>query len=408
MRGAGRGRSTGLGLGLAVLLAGCPAKEGGPTEVAASPEPTPGVEASEPSPAGEANGGGGLAASVKEEVDEAREDGPPPSAEAPVVEPGEPLVAVVGGVPIPKRAFDEVYFLKVKKYADRGRTIPESADRRYRKSIVERLIHQERVRQEVVKLGLDYDPADLARRQEQQRRGIEDWAKHLDRRGETDASLRAMNIAELREAVILEARGRLRVSRAEIEEDYEKIKGNWVSDKVRVRAAQILVPLGREPRVPVTAADEAAAEAEAERIHALVVAPGADFAELAREHSSGPGSSKGGDLGIITADRMAEEFSAVAFAMKVGEISEPVKTKFGFHIIKINGRWPAGTLPIEALEDQITERLLQRKLHQGRRELEEELALSYPATHHLLTPEELSARRSRGGEGAPPETEHDG
>jgi peptidyl-prolyl cis-trans isomerase C len=80
---------------------------------------------------------------------------------------------------------------------------------------------------------------------------------------------------------------------------------------------------------------------------------------------------------------MAQEFSDVAFKMNVGETSAPVKTKFGYHIIKLAGKWPAGELPKEALEDQIVSRLEQRKLHQGRRELKDELMAKYTVVDNI-------------------------
>jgi parvulin-like peptidyl-prolyl isomerase len=400
--GTSAGRWRGRVLAAAVGLVGC--DRGTTSEAPAQTLPSAGEggaaadgEAEGGVAAVDSKAGGGLVASVTHEVEVARErDALSAEARPPVVPPGAALVAVVAGVPVPRSAFDEVYALKVKKYGDRGRTIPPSADTRYRRSIVERLVYHEQLRQRVVQIGADFDPARLAARVEQQRTGIRDWDEHLERRGETEASLRAMLIAELREEVILERAGELAASRAEIEADYEAIKGNWVSEEPRIRASHILVPI--EPAgAGGPAALEAAAKAEAVRIHALATAPGADFAAVARERSSGPSRSKGGDVGIFTAERMAEEFSKVAFAMKVGEVSKPVKTKFGFHIIHVTGKWPPGVLPIAALEDQIVERLRQRKLHAARRALQGELAIAYPVTHHLLTPEEQAAPRTRPG-----------
>ena len=62
---------------------------------------------------------------------------------------------------------------------------------------------------------------------------------------------------------------------------------------------------------------------------------GADFAELAKKKSKDPGASDGGDLGFFTKDQMVPEFSAVAFSMEPGKISDPVKSQFGWHIIKV-------------------------------------------------------------------------
>jgi peptidyl-prolyl cis-trans isomerase C len=62
---------------------------------------------------------------------------------------------------------------------------------------------------------------------------------------------------------------------------------------------------------------------------------GADFAELAKKKSKDPGASDGGDLGFFTKDQMVPEFSAVAFSLDPGKISDPVKSQFGWHIIKV-------------------------------------------------------------------------
>ena len=327
---------------------------------------------------GPTEGKRGLASTVAEQVEKARIG----EEDKPVVKPGEAVVAKVGEVELPKSAFDEIYDLKVKKYTERGRDIPASAAYRYRASILRRLVLNELLRQAAANKGVDYDRAELLRRSEQQKRGIKDWETHLERRGETEESLQAMYIAELREKALLEAEGALEPSKADIEAEYEKIRGNWESDQPRYRASHILVPIGDAPEsgavAPELTPEEQAvakkeAQARAAELYKEATVPGADFAELARTRSTGPSASKGGDLGIFTTDRMVEEFSNKVAAMKVGEISEPVLTKFGFHIIKVTGSWPAGELPLSALEDQIRERLFQRNLHQGRRELQDRL-----------------------------------
>jgi peptidyl-prolyl cis-trans isomerase C len=62
---------------------------------------------------------------------------------------------------------------------------------------------------------------------------------------------------------------------------------------------------------------------------------GADFAELAKKKSKDPGASDGGDLGFFTKDQMVPEFSTAAFALEPGKVSEPVKSQFGWHVIKV-------------------------------------------------------------------------
>jgi hypothetical protein len=76
------------------------------------------------------------------------------------------------------------------------------------------------------------------------------------------------------------------------------------------------------------------AKAEAERIRKLIVDDNMDFAEMAKEHSDGPSSTKGGDLGKFKFEVMAKPFSEAAFALGIDEVSEVVETGFGFHVIK--------------------------------------------------------------------------
>jgi peptidyl-prolyl cis-trans isomerase C len=82
---------------------------------------------------------------------------------------------------------------------------------------------------------------------------------------------------------------------------------------------------------------------------------GADFAELAKENSADKGSgAKGGDLGFFEPGRMVPEFDKVAFALKTsGELSEPVKTQFGYHILRLEERRPAGVKPYSEVREQL-------------------------------------------------------
>ena len=106
------------------------------------------------------------------------------------------------------------------------------------------------------------------------------------------------------------------------------------------------------------AASETSAEtalAKIEELRLKLAEPGIDvattFAELAKESSECPSSAKGGDLGEFTHGQMVPEFDKAAFELPVGQVSEPVRTKFGYHLILVTSRTPA----VEATDEKPAE-----------------------------------------------------
>jgi peptidyl-prolyl cis-trans isomerase C len=80
---------------------------------------------------------------------------------------------------------------------------------------------------------------------------------------------------------------------------------------------------------------------------------GADFAELAKKKSKDPGASDGGDLGFFTKEQMVPEFSTVAFSLEPGKVSDPVKSQFGWHIIKVEEKRNRQPPAFEQVKGQI-------------------------------------------------------
>ncbi|MBZ5200082.1 peptidylprolyl isomerase [Planomicrobium chinense] len=91
---------------------------------------------------------------------------------------------------------------------------------------------------------------------------------------------------------------------------------------------------------------------------------GEDFAELAKEYSTDTATAEsGGDLGAFGTGEMAPEFEEAAFAMKTDEISEPVETEYGFHIIKVTDKTEAQEATLENSKEQIKETLFDEALN---------------------------------------------
>ena len=116
-----------------------------------------------------------------------------------------------------------------------------------------------------------------------------------------------------------------------------------------VKASHILFLVNKDDTEEVAKKKEEAANKAAARAK-----KGEDFNKLAKEVSEEPGAKEsGGDLGFFAKDRMVPEFADAAFTQKPGDISAPVKTQFGWHVIKVSEKKPAGTVPFEEVKDQI-------------------------------------------------------
>ena len=143
-------------------------------------------------------------------------------------------------------------------------------------------------------------------------------------------------------------RSGITVPEAEIERTYNEQIEQY-STPGEMQASHILFSTEDE--------DEASVRARAETVLAQARS-GADFAELAREYSDDEGSAAvGGDLGLFGLGRMVPEFEEAAFAMEPGEISDLVRTQFGFHIIKVVEKQESTLRPLEEVHDQIADQL---------------------------------------------------
>jgi peptidyl-prolyl cis-trans isomerase C len=140
------------------------------------------------------------------------------------------------------------------------------------------------------------------------------------------------------------------VSDADIKKFYDENKKEFEHPEM-VRASHILIRVPEDADEKVVAEKKKAADAALER----VTSKKEDFTTVAKEVSEEPGAKEsGGDLNFFPKDRMVPEFANAAFAMKKGDISkEPVRTKFGWHVINVTDRKDAGSMPYDEVKEQV-------------------------------------------------------
>lgn len=136
------------------------------------------------------------------------------------------------------------------------------------------------------------------------------------------------------------------VTDADLKREYDALVLK-MRDEKEVRARHILV------------ANEADAKEVIKKIEG-----GKSFEEVAREYSKDPGSAKqGGDLGYFTKDKMVPEFATAAFALNKGEISKPVKSQFGWHVIKVEDNRKVTIPTFNAVKEQLRQGVMEKKLN---------------------------------------------
>ena len=169
---------------------------------------------------------------------------------------------------------------------------------------------------------------------------------------ETEASFRETVKKMLQQKQWMQSQvgDKAKVAEADVKKFYDENKKEFEHPEL-VRASHILIRVPEDAKDDVVAEKKKAAQAALKR----VTSGKEDFTAVAKEVSEEPGAKQsGGDLNFFPKDRMVPEFANAAYAMKKGDISkEPVRTKFGWHIIKVTDRKDAGTMPFDEVKAQV-------------------------------------------------------
>jgi peptidyl-prolyl cis-trans isomerase C len=233
-----------------------------------------------------------------------------------------------------------------------GRTVPpDQRDRVFRGVLIAyRLLAQESVTRNIAVSDGDVD----ARAAEIRKQFPSDqvFQQTLEQQHMTEAEFRDDVRQGLRITGLIDAElsARAPVTAEQVNQFYAS---NSFQQGERVRASHILITV---PENADAAAKEAARAKATEILNQ--VKGGADFAELAKQHSQDPGSGpRGGDLDYFEHGQMVGPFEEAAFALAPGQTSELVETRFGYHIIKVVDKQAARTIPLEEVRGRIEEYL---------------------------------------------------
>ena len=183
---------------------------------------------------------------------------------------------------------------------------------------------------------------------------------------ETEAEFKA-ELAKLRENLLINYAGNkvisaVKVNDADVKKYYEDNLDKFKQGET-VNADHILVDT----------------EEKALEILAKIESGEMTFGDAAREYSSCPSGQRGGNLGDFGRGQMVPEFETAAFALGEGEVTKaPVKTQFGYHLIKLNSKSEANVMPFEDIAPQLTDMVLNEKRREAYERKINQLKILYP------------------------------
>lgn len=263
------------------------------------------------------------------------------------------VVAKINGQPVFEDELDPYVEKEIRKYRKYGvRKEDPRLEKHLQKKVLDKMISQELLIQESQKLKIE----DLEEKVDEKIKAMMDKPSHMKRANGSpeitdpaDPKIKENIRKNIYLDEYLKEQG---ISEPEIPEEdlrrfYEQGKEDFRKDEY-IRVSHILIMADEKS----SEEEKDAARQKAGKIRGEIL-NGKDFAAMAREFSQDGRAANGGNLDYITRGYMPPEFDAVAFSLKEDEVSEVVQTKFGFHIIKLFDRKPAGISSYEEVRDFI-------------------------------------------------------
>ncbi len=301
-------------------------------------------------------------------------------------------VARVNGVDIGRAGFDRQMDRTEARFKRAGRDISPALESRLKENLIRKLVDEELIEQKAKAEGITVSAAELEEKFSEHKnrfgndKAFESFLKRTSQSIEDIKSDLSKNL--VREKLFAKLSSTEEPTEAAAKEYFEKNQNKY-TQREQVKASHILFKVAKtatpeEKAKKLKAAEDVLKQAKG----------GADFAELAKQHSEGPTAKRGGDLGKFSRGRMVPPFEEAAFKAKVGEIIGPVETQFGYHVIKVFEKTEERQRSYDEVKDSILTSLQARSKSRATREVL--TALKKDAKIEVLEPGvNLDARGAR-------------
>ncbi len=286
-------------------------------------------------------------------------------------EPADNVAVILNGVDITEAELQQIIKPQLDKIAQQGKQLPPAFAQTYEKQLrqqaIDRIIIGRLLEEEVKEANIVVTEEEVinqikvilaARRPPV---SLEEFKKTRAESGQSFDEVKEQVRKGMAYQKLVEAQwaGKINITEEDAKKYYDENPTKF-EVKEQVRASHILIKTDTTD----SEADPNQVKAEAKaKIQGLLeqIKGGADFAELAKANSDCPSAARGGDLNFFARGQMVAPFEKAAFAMKVGEVSDIVETRFGYHIIKVTDHKDASTTSFEQAKNSLIRQLTQNK-----------------------------------------------
>jgi len=272
----------------------------------------------------------------------------------------EKIIVVVDGEPLTYSDFRK--FAKIK--LGRNPELQELTAGQVSKEALEEFITEQLIRAEVKRMGIRVSERDVDNYIEavMQRSNLTsaDLRAALQREGVGMEQYRAQVQSQLERGELIErnVKKKVHITSEDLQRYYQANGGKYTSSgKIHLRHILLTVPDG------ATTEEDEAVLARIVELRKQAV-EGASFSKLARENSQGAGAADGGDIGWVERGTLLDQLADVAFKLSDGEISQPVRTSLGYHLVKMEGRKSGEAVAFDEVSEGLRKELYDKALQE--------------------------------------------